>query len=519
MRSAELGEFKIVVTPKGARAVVPEMPTFELRQIMWNDAGFMTTYDVNLRVPGEKLVEVGYAKIMRLGLLEQEFALAPGEVDRLSSEHCALGQSFTYYERLAELENSLGSQFLRRIRDVVVSPSRLRRFKSSDLFKLSLIREGRAVRAMEDAPKLFDVKGARQSSKLPRQFRASIPLGDTPVNLRLDFRDLSAGAPCRVAALVGDNGTGKSAILRSLAASAVQANDKERKDSAIQTMDDDPVAVDFARVITISYGAFDEHSILREESVREQDSESGTATPASSIPRYFYRGLRSWGSTGESRLKSTHEIEDELWQALTSITDERRYKAFLDAVALLRGATDFPSDVLKELLAKSPTRIALTHLSSGQMIVLNVLVSLIAYLEPGSLVLIDEPEVHLHPPLTSALMRGIATSLAIFESVAIVATHSSVVVQELPSRNVRVLRRIENQTIVRPPEIETYGESLSAIDRHVFGLAGVPTNYMKVLHQLDTAPTIAAAERQLGIPLSTQATALWLQLHDGSDSN
>jgi hypothetical protein len=46
---------------------------------------------------------------------------------------------------------------------------------------------------------------------------------------------------------------------------------------------------------------------------------------------------------------------------------------------------------------------ALRGFSTGHTIVLNILVYLCAYLERRSLVLLDEPEMHLHPPLVAAL--------------------------------------------------------------------------------------------------------------------
>ncbi len=513
MVDSKLTKFTIVVTPKGAPAVRSEIPTFELRQINWNDAGYMTTYDATIRMPLSPDVELGYVKIMHRQLTQGEFSLDIGELKPLSSEFCALGQSFTFYEQLAGLSDELGEDFLRRIRDVVISPSRFRRFRDDEIFETSLARESRAIRALEDAPKLFAIKGARKTSKLPKLFHASIPLGPNHIDLQFNFRDISKAVSTRVTALVGDNGTGKSAILGALAESAIQLDDETPKRvGSIHLPRHRDSRVNFARVITISYGAFDEHSILRPRNLREPEGEP------SGQRRYFYRGLRSWTPDGGAQLKSVDQIEDELWEAISSISDDGRRNAFRRSVALLRAATDFPLDVIDELFAPEPRRVSISHLSSGQKIVLNVLVSLIAYLEPGSLVLIDEPEVHLHPPLISALMRGIAACLEEFESIAIVATHSSVVIQELPARNVRIIRRIDDQTIIAAPTIETYGESLGVIDREVFGLSGIATDFSKVLRRLTRSSTLAAAERKLGIPLSTQAMAIWLQDREDIDA-
>ena len=49
-----------------------------------------------------------------------------------------------------------------------------------------------------------------------------------------------------------------------------------------------------------------------------------------------------------------------------------------------------------------------------------------------TLVLIDEPETHLHPPLLSAFVRAMSDLLIDRNGVAIIATHSPVVLQETP---------------------------------------------------------------------------------------
>jgi len=67
----------------------------------------------------------------------------------------------------------------------------------------------------------------------------------------------------------------------------------------------------------------------------------------------------------------------------------------------------------------------LGKLSSGHAIVLLTITRLVE-LDERSLVLIDEPEVHLHPPLLSAFVRALSDLLIELNGVAIVATHSPV---------------------------------------------------------------------------------------------
>jgi predicted ATP-dependent endonuclease of OLD family len=109
-------------------------------------------------------------------------------------------------------------------------------------------------------------------------------------------------------------------------------------------------------------------------------------------------------------------------------------------------------------------------LSSGHAIVLLTVTRLVELVDERSLVLIDEPEVHLHPPLLSAFVRALSDLLVERNGVAIVATHSPVALQEIPRSCAWILNRSRLRTRSDRPEIETFGENVSVLTRHVFGL-------------------------------------------------
>ena len=109
---------------------------------------------------------------------------------------------------------------------------------------------------------------------------------------------------------------------------------------------------------------------------------------------------------------------------------------------------------------------------------------LVACLEFNSLVLIDEPETHLHPPLLAAMMHGLRGILNDYDSIAVVATHSPVVVQESMARHVHVVRREGNMTSVLPVSTETFGESIGYITAQVFGMESNATDFHNVLDSL-----------------------------------
>ena len=125
----------------------------------------------------------------------------------------------------------------------------------------------------------------------------------------------------------------------------------------------------------------------------------------------------------------------------------------------------------------------LLRMSSGHAIVLFTITRLVDTVGEKSLVLFDEPEVHLHPPLLSAFLRTLSDLLDARNGVAIIATHSPVVLQEVPKSCVwKVLRSRKAMNIIRP-DIETFGENLGVLTREVFLLEVTNSGYHHLLSQ------------------------------------
>jgi predicted ATP-dependent endonuclease of OLD family len=98
-----------------------------------------------------------------------------------------------------------------------------------------------------------------------------------------------------------------------------------------------------------------------------------------------------------------------------------------------------------------------------------------------TIVLLDEPEGHLHPPLLAAFIRCLSDLLVKRNGVAIIATHSPVVLQEVPRSCVWKLRRSGAVSVVERPTIETFGENIGVLTREVFGLEVTRSGYHQLL--------------------------------------
>ena len=124
------------------------------------------------------------------------------------------------------------------------------------------------------------------------------------------------------------------------------------------------------------------------------------------------------------------------------------------------------------------------HWSSGQYILLCTMTEVIATIEKESILLFDEPEIHLHPNAVANTLRMLYKLLEEFDSYAIFATYSPLIVQEIPSRYVQILSRIDNILTVRKPELECFGENVTNITNDIFDVNGSESNYKTILNNL-----------------------------------
>ena len=143
-------------------------------------------------------------------------------------------------------------------------------------------------------------------------------------------------------------------------------------------------------------------------------------------------------------------------------------------------------------------------LSSGHKVVLLTITSCVAEIEERSILFLDEPENHLHPPLLSALIRTLSDLLRKRNGVAIVSTHSPIVLQEVPKSCVWLLTRY-GQEDIKPERLkgETFGSALGSLIDDAFGFEVNQSGFHKLMEEAaeryDDFDQAAAAYRgQLG---------------------
>ena len=193
-------------------------------------------------------------------------------------------------------------------------------------------------------------------------------------------------------------------------------------------------------------------------------------------------------NTVEMPPKSEHDLAKDFIESYTScLSQPNKTMRLGNALNILESDSNFAEMDLLDLL-KLPQKIAaekandlFKRMSSGHSIVLLTITKLVDLIEEKTLVLMDEPESHLHPPLLSAFTRALSDLLHDRNAVAIIATHSPVVLQEVPKSCVWKLTRIRSEGRQDRPERETFGENVGVLTREVFGLEVEKSGYHSML--------------------------------------
>lgn len=121
------------------------------------------------------------------------------------------------------------------------------------------------------------------------------------------------------------------------------------------------------------------------------------------------------------------------------------------------------------------------ELSSGEVAMLRFSAQSIAAIETGSLLLLDEPETHLHPKYISNLIEVLCYLLEATKSIAIIATHSAYIVREASREKVKVLNLKDGILSFDTPRMQTFGASIDTISQFAFGDTNEQHHFQRVL--------------------------------------
>lgn len=464
---------------KPARFKPPSEPTNQVYLIVdhWDDwYTYNTMYSLAYVDADGEPHYIGSVKIGEVGMTKGR-ANIPASFERLGETFFSLGQDVTYYEKLNQLGDDIRHEILGGLNDVALRPDIYEKVQNENVMYRSLLRDvttasikGQYRRLANGDSSLSHYKFTYTAAKIKNSI-------SEPINVTFEVKPES-NPPTNIHILIGRNGVGKTHLLNNMIHSLVDEQlDSDEVGYFLSDAEENREEF-FANLVSVTFSAFD---------TAEQPAEQ---TDASKGIRYFCVGLRHPLSEDEKSLrpKSTDELLAEFVESAKACRIGSKKIRWIRAINMLESDPMFKAAEVGELAAitseikfKTRARYLFKKLSSGHKIILLTITRLVETVEERTLVLLDEPEGHLHPPLLSAFTRALSDLLIRRNGVALIATHSPVVLQEVPRSCVWILRRSGNEMAVDRPQLETFGENIGSLTREVFGLEVTNSGFHKML--------------------------------------
>lgn len=456
----------------------------------WDDWGkYRTQFYLTVVDPDGKRHAIGQVKIGSRGLkphaggadlptghrypsLEEEFT-------NLGEDYFSVGQDEEYYSNLDALGDPIREQVLVALKDVAWDVALWKGTQDEYVMGESLLRS--VTRSTVEGQFRRMARGDARVTRYEFSYSPPKRLGDGGPPFELEFSvDPGSPIPTNVHVLIGRNGVGKTRLL-SLMTKALVAKDASAKQSGkFHLSEQGTNSGEFANVVAVSFSAFDEADLLP-----DRDS----SPDALGFSYIGLRGRSSDSPTASIKPKSPQMLATEFVTSLKECRIGARRRRWAEVIGTLQSDPVFRAAQLTDMIESDLTdkeeleNVLRTFkaLSSGHKIVLLTLTRLVEKVEERTLVLIDEPEGHLHPPLLSAMTRAISELLVKRNGVAVVATHSPIILQEVPRSCVWIINRILTASKAERPTIETFGESIGILSREVFQLELSQSGYHRIL--------------------------------------
>lgn len=465
----------------------------------WNDwFTWVTQFYVIVVTKDIQRIDIGHVKIAQAGMTPESAttsALLPAAFSHLSEPWFSIGQAENYYEQLNELGDEYRDWYLNAMRDIARHPAILDKYNGEEVLRRSLLRDIDIDRVRNRFNRLATGDAALTNFAFRFTFPQDPRTSDAPPQLHFQVTPAS-NPPSNVHVVIGRNGVGKTRCFDYLS----------RAFFGLPARDGGPVGEigplspfglispfagkghGFAGLVTVSFSPFDEYGPLVSSNSRLE-------------VKYAYVGLiresaEQISPTGDDddelamlTIKGRPELARDFLKGISACRGAARRRRWLRAVELLEADPLFLDANAKAVIDDASegwegrTRKWFRRLSSGHSVVLLTITRLVELVEEKSLVLIDEPEGHLHPPLLSAFVRALSELLINRNGVGIIATHSPVVLQEVPRSCAWVLNRTGIAARADRPELETFGENVGILTREVFGLEVVQTGFHRLISE------------------------------------
>lgn len=411
----------------------------------WNDYGYQTWFRLYYK-KDDDIKFLGRVKIMKL-TEKNTNAVLPKRFYRLDDSYCSLGDDLEYYGSMFRLFGERAYIYLGELRDAALYSKIHEKFADTIAFNSSLLRDNSAERALREGRFLVFGRDMRQAYAFTYRYEPKYGSENVlPVDIDFDFA-YNCEPYHRMIGLIGENGVGKSTLLNNIVESFI-GKDK----SAFVGLP--PI---MSKIIVMSYSPFDKFPPI----------------PTDYTVEYHYCGLLKNETELYSQQDQISFFKENLKKILHRGSSNhllRKWKRIMRAVIdkdIIDGFYE-EDDKGNYQLAEDNINEFCQNMSSGESIYVYSLTEIMANIRYDTLLLFDEPEQHLHPHAITVLMKAIYDVLEEFESYAIIATHSPLIVREMVSDNVYTLERDENTLNIAKIGIECFGEDVSVLSDVIF---------------------------------------------------
>lgn len=474
----------------------------------WNDwFEFRVLYQMYYKNELDEISYIGPVKFGEVGMLDGQATVnLPNNFDSLSSDFFSMGIETSYYENLNQLGDEFRDEFLKSLNDVSLNLEVFEKVKNERVTTKAIMRDITSRTIKEKFHPL--AKGDSTLSNYKFNYIIPKPGQYSEKKYEIAFEvNPNSSPPSNIHTIIGRNGVGKTFLLNEMIKTLI-SDEKSDEDGYMFNQPDVFFENEriFDNVVYISFSPFDESKFL--EDIKGSKIKLG----------YTYIGLRkSYLKKEGFYSKSSESLRYELMKSMWKLRDvanklPSKKERFKQSINMLNNDLVFNSSGVQELLTYSEEEINVMEnsrnskkripnsvlqkleedfnerayplckkFSSGHSIVLLTISKLVENLKERTLVLLDEPETHLHPPLLSNFMRILSYLLIKQNGVGIIATHSPVVLQEIPKECVWIYNRIGSELDFIRPEIETFGENINILTKEAFSFEVTDSGFHKLL--------------------------------------
>lgn len=418
--------------------------------------------------------DIGYLKIGQRHMSPgQRSASFPDVFNQLPDDCFSLGQSDHYYEKINQLGDHQRERALTSLRDISFDADLYSQVRRLDVTTTSLMRDVSHFTITTQYRRIANGHARLTTYDIEYTY----PKTDDKNDVKLTFHvEPASNPPTNIHVVIGRNNVGKTYLIKNIISSIYSIDDDIDHGILRSTNSRTGRLVSsktqaFANVLCVSFSPFDDYSDMTDRLSRK------IAMP------FTYIGLTQ-NNLSESLCTA---FSDSIKNCLSS---KRKTEMLDNAISILELDPIFARSELKALIhSNNENEVAgsdilsgtFRRLSSGHQVIMLTLTQLICKLTERTLVILDEPENHLHPPLLAAFIRALSELLINYNGVALIATHSPVILQEVPKSCVWRINRNGSEVTPSRLDIESFGATIGALTREVFGLEVRQSGFHKIL--------------------------------------